>query len=372
MRVLLFAVAIALALSLSGLRLNFWAANWMVFEQGTREQVLAEVAKLPEETGLDTRNEIGMTPLMFAAMSGGDPVVMRALLDAGANPNAKFFVEPSQQGNLLGPGGFENMTALGFALFQNANAEVVDMLLNAGSHVNARFFRGETALHIAVASSRPQPGVVDLLIAAGAEIDAMRGQTGFTPLHQAAMHENAEAVTSLLQAGADPNANVDGGYAVLHSASIGRHNASVVKQLLEAGADVNYVTKQGFTALMNARRPEIIQILLDAGADLETQDEDGRTALMLAAHPFYKNELTVAFLIGSGAQLEARDKTGRTALLHSLQFDTVPAALQALIDAGADLSVKDFEDRSALDYAQENSRIMRSDAYQTIAEKLAE
>jgi hypothetical protein len=34
--------------------------------------------------------------------------------------------------------------------------------------------------------------------------------------------------------------------------------------------------------------------------------------------------------------------------------------------------VKDFEDRSALDYAQENSRIMRSDAYQTIAEKLAE
>lgn len=372
MRFLLFAVAIALALSLSGMRLNFWETNWMVFEQGTAEQVLAEIAKLPEETGLDTRNEIGMTPLMFAAMSGGDPAIMRTLLEAGADPNAKLMVEASQQGNFLGFGSFENMTALGFALFQSCNAEAIGLLLEAGADVNARFAWGETPLHLAASSSKLKAGVVDLLIAAGAEIDATMDNSGFTPLHWAAMKEHAEAVSSLLHAGANPHAIAGDQYQALSFAVNSRENAGMVKQLLEAGVDVNFAGKAGFTPLMNTESPEILQILLDAGADLEAQDENGRTALMWAVQPFYKNERTVAFLLESGAELETRDNAGRTALLVSLESDAVPAALQVLIDAGVDLSVKDSAGRSALDYAQENSLIMKSAAYQTIANKLAE
>ena len=47
--------------------------DWEIFGTGTPEQVNAEIAKLPEELGLEARTEYGMTPLMLAASSNSIP-----------------------------------------------------------------------------------------------------------------------------------------------------------------------------------------------------------------------------------------------------------------------------------------------------------
>ena len=48
---------------------------------------------------------------------------------------------------------------------------------------------------------------------------------------------------------------------------------------IKAGGDINMAYSSGFTALMAARDPQIVQMLLDAGADVNATDEDGKSAV---------------------------------------------------------------------------------------------
>ncbi len=69
----------------------------------------------------------------------------------------------------------------------------------------------------------------------GADIEA-RDKDGATPLHFAALWDNAEAITVLLQAGANIDARDKGGATPLHEAANGG-NAEAVTALLRAGAN---------------------------------------------------------------------------------------------------------------------------------------
>jgi ankyrin repeat protein len=67
---------------------------------------------------------------------------------------------------------------------------------------------------------------------------------------------------------------------------IGMLNLKAVSALLEAGADVNAQDKDGKTALMYAAfhsSPKIIAALLKNGADVMLKDSAGRMALDIAA-----------------------------------------------------------------------------------------
>ncbi|MGB0953593.1 MAG: ankyrin repeat domain-containing protein, partial [Planctomycetota bacterium] len=61
------------------------AQDWEVFLDGNVEQVKAELKKLPEATGIHTRDEGGSTPLTLAAQFNPHPEVITWLLDAGAD-----------------------------------------------------------------------------------------------------------------------------------------------------------------------------------------------------------------------------------------------------------------------------------------------
>ena len=59
----------------------------------------------------------------------------------------------------------------------------------------------------------------------------------------------------------------------------------IVKSLLEAGANPNAEDKDGDTALIEAAKKcktEVVKLLLEAGADIEAKDKEGKTALMWA------------------------------------------------------------------------------------------
>ena len=83
-------------------------------------------------------------------------------------------------------------------------AETVKALLQAGADPNAPTARGTTPLHLFAAWNKDS-GTVKALLEAGVDPNAPDAGA-FTPLHSAAAVGTAEVVAVLLEAGADPNA----------------------------------------------------------------------------------------------------------------------------------------------------------------------
>ena len=108
---------------------------------------------------------------------------------------------------------------------------------------------------------------------------------GRTPLHHAALADDADAVSALLTEGADPNVPDRLGFTALHlAAQEGAIPAAAI--LLAGGAQVDAVNSYGntplFTAVFNSRgRGELIQLLRHHGADPRHPNNTGQTPVAL-------------------------------------------------------------------------------------------
>jgi ankyrin repeat protein len=123
----------------------------------------------------DGRLGEGATPLMRAAR-GGDALIFRMLLDAGADPNLE---QKSRVGLILLAAGVRGQAGNSNPEFgtETSAAEVVKMCLDHGLDVNQESETRETPIHAAVGS----PGLIRLLAERGARLDTKnrRGQTPF-------------------------------------------------------------------------------------------------------------------------------------------------------------------------------------------------
>ena len=163
---------------------------------------------------------------------------------------------------------------------------------------------GDTPLHAAAAGYRQN--IARALIKHGAQV-AGRNRRGAEPLHYAAdggpgsrswnPRAQAEMVTFLIDAGANPNALDKSGVGPLHRA-VRQRCADAVDSLLRNGAQVRLKNKSGSTplhlAVQNTGRggtgsPEpktlqrrIIEALLEGGADPQDRDGRGRTVTQCA------------------------------------------------------------------------------------------
>ena len=87
-------------------------------------------------------------------------------------------------------------------------AEIVKTLLAAGADPNARAESGSAPIHAAAANGSPE--IVDALLVGGADPDAAE-PSGRTALMYASLYRHESIVEALLRAGADPNArSLDG------------------------------------------------------------------------------------------------------------------------------------------------------------------
>ncbi|KAJ5560405.1 hypothetical protein N7513_002804 [Penicillium frequentans] len=264
------------------------------------------------------------TPLQIAA-EGGEPEIVKLLLDNGADPNV---FGTSIRG-----------TALQSACCGNSrNASIVELLVNAGADINYcsgyRFPSRDGAPSadsdnnssssqdlddwggvccfphafmppILIAAEQGDWETVQLLVEKGAavntelkscpsralekELDAF-GIAAFTPLQAAVRAENITMTRMLLVNGADVNMKVKGkhGHTALQiAAMVG--NKRLIGILLRNGADINSPAGvyRGRTALQAAAThsdTRVLSLLLSEGADVNASPARlyGKTALQIA------------------------------------------------------------------------------------------
>jgi cytohesin len=177
---------------------------------------------------VDTRDDTyDATPLHHVSWSWEEaaPEIARALIDAGADPEARDDEGMTPLMRAIGTG--YGAAHLGVAKLLVPHTSLTDTTTN-----------GFTALHLARTAD-----AVKLLVAAGAAVDALDDE-GQTPLHQSAANGAEDAVSALLAAGAKVDVIDRAGMTALHYVLL-RSNIrgaakgaeALAKMLLDAGAD---------------------------------------------------------------------------------------------------------------------------------------
>ena len=262
----------------------------------------------------------------------------------------------------------DDMTPLHRAAGWGRNLAAITALIELGADVNARNKWGRTPLHLAAhcrqhaaSCARHTAAAITALIEAGADVNA-RDKDGHTPLRRAAScRHTAAPISCLIEAGADPNARDKDDWTPLHEAARWNPNAEITARLLEAGADPNARDKNDWTPLHLAawinddpNMPEIAARLLDAGAELEATNMDGMTPLHLAARSNDNPEM-IARLLKADANPNARDMAGRAPLHLAVPAGgpAVTARITLLLAGGAELFARDENDMTPLEVARQ-------------------
>jgi len=235
----------------------------------------------------------------------------------------------------------------------------LDELLEAGASRLSRDRMGNTALAIAARLGR-LPFVDALLESPPADEAAQLDRAnvaGSTPLIVAALANRGEVAKRLIEAGAKVDVVNRQGETALSAAAF-NGAADLAGLLLARGAKPDTIdeTGNGVIAYAAARGAEpIVAMLLDAGVDPNARYRADLTALMWAAgHPDNTSAdaalRTVELLLSRGAEVELVDDRGRDALMIAAELGHAAIA-RALLDAGADRTLRDKTGKGAIDLA---------------------
>ena len=176
-------------------------------------------------------------------------------------------------------------------------------------------------------------------------------------LIEAATRGDTEAVTHLLEQGADVHASNASGVTPLIAAAYQNH-VEVAKLLIEAGADVNVQdnTQQSAYLIPTADGYlELLQLTLAAGADVHSLDSFNGTGLIRAADRGHVE--IIEELLKTDIDIDHINRLDWTALLEAIILgDGGPRhteVVRLLVDAGADVNLADGSGVTPLQHARQ-------------------
>ncbi len=301
-------------------------------------------ALLKAGASVKATNKFGVSPLAVAAEAGNASLVER-FLKAGADPNTTQFGSETVL-----------MTAA-----RTGTADVLRLLLAAGAAPNAKeTTHGQTALMWAAAGGHT--AAIKVLIEAGAEVKARSSELKaahenkyvfgrkdadsgeklpmFTPIMFTALRGHIDAARALLDAGANVNDAGPDGTPLLHIATL-NGNWEYAARLLEWGADPK-VESNGGTALHHISHVRAAKVLVKTGGIPGPVEGGSMSSLELAKR-----------LVAAGADVNARitkpgekiygTRAGTRTGMTPLMLATMPADpqyLRTLLALGADPKMK--------------------------------
>ncbi|CAG8264247.1 unnamed protein product [Penicillium olsonii] len=302
-----------------------------------------------------------------------------------------FLLEKGATFNVLNRDG---LTALQLAC-KTDNCEAISLLLERGAQLETRSSHGITALQLA--ASMDHWIAFDLLVIGGADVNAW-DSSGNSLLHQQAQRATSASVAvHLIQQGAHIETRNSQGYTPLQCAAAAGNRAMFLA-LVDQGARLDVQTAKGETLLhiippLNQDCLDILETLLafnfsasamtcagltplhhlvmncigspdslfdytakfisafvshGANIDAQVTSSASETALHLAVTSMVPRELLVSLLIENGASVDAKTSEGKTPL-HLAAERGRHNLFQLLLDAGADPSIKDFEETPTSD-----------------------
>jgi ankyrin repeat protein len=343
------------------------------------EGVDITILKALLEAGADPneRNHLGETPLLGMKINEEQSAALVDILtEAGADINAKD------------ANGFTVLSRgmLGESFYTSAH-EGLEMLLKKGAEHNVRDYEGRTLLHIGISSHegmelsthfRHRLTKVDWLLQKGMDHTAV-DYHGHTLLHELALKEHVldsyhalkflPLAKQLLALGIGIDQRNNAGRTAVHilagrlpygysSTSIQPGPRNIFELLLATSKDIDMLDNQGLTALHLASTVSELHVktLLDAGSDPTIASFEGLTPLHLAARSRQINivgQLLEASTSAKSSMVNVKDERGHTPLYYACRSGR-PETVRMLLNAGADASNKELFDACA-DYEMENT-----------------
>jgi len=194
---------------------------------------------------------------------------------------------------------------------EHNDMSLVHQGLAGGGDVNVSNLQGVTPLILAVKNWPQNTQLITTLLKAGANPNAVSSDT--SPIHEAVRKNSQQVLQLLLEHGAQVNLQITDGKTPLHLA-IQQSQFEMVNYLLSKGADPRMKTQQNVTCLHFASSEgdkPTIEKFLSLGNNVNEQNANGKTALHIAAE---KNHIdAIKVLLNAGADKKIRDAWGRLA-----------------------------------------------------------
>lgn len=231
-------------------------------------------------------------------------------------------------------------------------AEFVESGVSPNDYVDGRM----APIHAAAAYNKVE--ILEYLLDAGADIELRdKLPQAWTPLLYA--NDSAEAISVLIDRGANVNCVTEHGYSVLHLA-VGAEdeNLEATKLLVEAGADVNATAPNGASVLLSAVEMgayETAKYLLESGADPEIKNRLGVTVISGAC--IGGEERLVRLLLEHGVSLANADELQGYTPLHHAADEGHETIVRMLLKAGANASALTKSGEYPEDLAEEEGHM---------------
>ncbi len=285
----------------------------------------AEVLKARLEAGANPnqKDELGNYPVHLAA-AGRSARVMQLLLEAGADPQARDakgrtpldLCQHAKVRALLEAAHAKRVRETEVdAMVRRGDVRGVQQALKAGVNPNALSADNRGPL-VMSAVDAGQVGTLRALLAAGAEVNVCYAGTDVTVLLLAAQKGSAELVGALLKAGADPMRQAGGGAYPLHNA-VWFHNLEALKALLPAYEKMNFSPHCGalgfpITMALHRAGNAVVKAFVDAGINLNDKARFKDDLPLIVAAKQGRLECVKMFL-AAGADKSLKDSRGKTA-----------------------------------------------------------